>query len=404
MLESCEDAAAEASLDDLREIASVIARWPPACLPWVLPRLGHRLLFACFFDSDLRSLVSAELLEAAIRRDEQRFRDAIPNARLSSSSSSTKKYKGDPERAFAGYPLMDVFGDWGGLLGNVEPPSVRPEQLLFGHERAVCVPDLGTPAFEPSLGEFVANLETFSSGLLRGLTWDGSIIAAGGAVLACALRSAVPPPGRRGAADPQAEHAREQRRWSYYEAREHHAFRRYVHPEGKPAVPPGAKSPFASSSDIDLFLVGVVSSHRLPPPPPPPPSPVPPTPPLHPLHSSTPALLHPTLPQDPSAAYRKCFEVLRCIGRNLRGKVRFVTSGCNPMSLGCNPVYPGDSPCTQAATLCTQAATPCAQVLIVTSGSALTFVTGRAACPSHTPHQLHTRTYTHTPMATSLPP
>ena len=308
MLESCEDAAAEASLDDLREIASVIALWPPACLPWVLPRLGHRLLFACrwhatssacnFFDSDLRRLVSAELLEAAIRRDEQRFRDAS-DARLSGSST---KYKGDPERAFAGYPLLDVFGDWGGLLGNVEPPSVRPEQLLFGHERAVCVPDLGTPAFEPSLDEFVANLETFSSGLLRGLTWDGSIIAAGGAVLACALRSAVPPPGRRGAADPQAEHAREQRRWSYYEAREHHAFRRYVHPEGKPAVPSGAKSPFASSSDIDLFLVGMVSSHRLRPPPPPPPSPVPPTPPLHPctpplLHSCTPLYLRtPLLP------------------------------------------------------------------------------------------------------------
>ena len=190
MLESCEDAAAEASLDDLREIASVIALWPPACLPWVLPRLGHRLLFACrwhatssacnFFDSDLRSLVSAELLEAAIRRDEQRFRDAS-DARLSGSST---KYKGDPERAFAGYPLLDVFGDWGGLLGNVEPPPVRPEQLLFGHERAACVPDLGTPAFEPSLDEFSANLETFSSGLLRGLTWDGSIIAAGGAVLA----------------------------------------------------------------------------------------------------------------------------------------------------------------------------------------------------------------------------
>jgi len=31
------DAAAEAPLDDLREIASVIALWPPACLPWVLP-------------------------------------------------------------------------------------------------------------------------------------------------------------------------------------------------------------------------------------------------------------------------------------------------------------------------------------------------------------------------------
>ena len=109
VVESCEDAAAGASLDDLREIASVIALWPPVCLPWVLPRLGHRLLFACFFDSDLRSLVSAELLEAAIRRDEQRFRDAS-DARL---SGSTTKYKSDPERAFAAYPLLDVFGAWG---------------------------------------------------------------------------------------------------------------------------------------------------------------------------------------------------------------------------------------------------------------------------------------------------
>ena len=109
VVESCEDAAAGASLDDLREIASVIALWPPVCLPWVLPRLGHRLLFACFFESDLRSLVSAELLEAAIRRDEQRFRDAS-DARL---SGSTTKYKGDPERAFAAYPLLDVFGAWG---------------------------------------------------------------------------------------------------------------------------------------------------------------------------------------------------------------------------------------------------------------------------------------------------
>jgi hypothetical protein len=75
------DAAAEAPLDDLREIASVIALWPPACLPWVLPRLGHRLLFACFFDSDLRSLVSAELLEAAIRVRRAALTSCVSTAR-----------------------------------------------------------------------------------------------------------------------------------------------------------------------------------------------------------------------------------------------------------------------------------------------------------------------------------
>ena len=52
-------------------------------------------------------------------------------------------------------------------------------------------------------------------------------------------------------------------------------------------MPSGTKSPFASSSDIDLFLVGL----------------------------------------DPPAAYRKVAEVCRCIGRNLRGKVLIVTTG-----------------------------------------------------------------------------
>lgn len=281
VVESCDDAAAEATVEELREFASVVAMWPPACLPWVLPRLGHRLLFACLFEESLRSLVSAELIEAAIRRDEQRFREAS-DAKL---SGSINKYKGDPDRALAGCGLMEVFGDWGGLLGNVERPPVKHEQLLFAHERAACAPDLGTPAFEPSLDEFTENFDTFTSGLLRGLNWDGGIIAAGGAVLACALRSTVPPASRR--ADPDAEYVREQQRWAYFEAREHHAFRRYVHPEGKPAEPPGVKSPFASSSDIDLFLVGL----------------------------------------DPPAAYRKVAEVCRCIGRNLRGKVLIVTTG-----------------------------------------------------------------------------
>ena len=81
------DAAAEAPLDDLREIASVIALWPPACLPWVLPRLGHRLLFACFFDSDLRSLVSAELLEASIR-----VRRAALTSCVSTAASARFRY------------------------------------------------------------------------------------------------------------------------------------------------------------------------------------------------------------------------------------------------------------------------------------------------------------------------
>ncbi len=40
---------------------------------------------------------------------------------------------------------------------------MRAEQLLFGHERAECVPDLGTRAFEPGLDEFTANLESCST-------------------------------------------------------------------------------------------------------------------------------------------------------------------------------------------------------------------------------------------------
>ena len=63
----CCDAAADASLEDLLEIASVIAQWPTACLPWVLPRLCHRLLFACLHCEDnlhLRPLISGALVAA----------------------------------------------------------------------------------------------------------------------------------------------------------------------------------------------------------------------------------------------------------------------------------------------------------------------------------------------------
>ena len=280
VVESCDDAAAEASLDELLEIADIITMWPRACLPWVLPRLGHRLLFACQQQTELRSLISSELLEAAIRRDEQKFRDASDDKL---AAKPGRKYKGDPARAFAAYPLMDVFGEWVKLLGNTEAPAVAPEQLLFAHERAAVAPDLGMRTFEPSFDDFHANFDVFSSGLLRGLSWDG-VVAAGGSVLACALRSTVPPAPKR--ADPDAECAREEKRWSYFAATEHHIFRRYrVADEASVATP--FESPFASSSDIDLFLVGL----------------------------------------DPSAAYKKCHEVYRVLKRNLRGKVLIVTTG-----------------------------------------------------------------------------
>lgn len=280
VVESCDDAAAEATLEELLEIAEVVTMWPRACLPWVLPRLGHRLLLACQQQTELRSLISSELLEAAIRRDEQKFRDASDDKL---AAKPGRKFKGDPARAFSGYPLMDVWGEWVQLLCNTEAPSVAPEQLLFAHERAAVAPDLGVRTFEPSFDDFQSNFDVFSGGMLRGLNWDG-IVAAGGSVLACALRSTVPPPPKR--ADPDAECAREEKRWSYFAATEHHIFRRYrVSEEASVAQP--FESPFASSSDIDLFLTGL----------------------------------------DPSAAYKKCHEVYRVIKRNLRSKVLIVKTG-----------------------------------------------------------------------------
>ena len=112
-----------------------------------MPRLGHRLLFACLHTPELRGLVSGALLEAAIRRDEQRFRDASDD-KLARKLGT--KFKGDPARAFAAYPLLNVWGEWGRMLGNTEPPPMGQEQLLFAYERAACVPDLGMRAFEPA--------------------------------------------------------------------------------------------------------------------------------------------------------------------------------------------------------------------------------------------------------------
>ena len=81
VVESCDDAAAEVSLEELREIAGIMAQWPTGCLPWVLPRLTHRLVLVCAFEVKLQILISADLLEAAIRRDEQRFREANDSMR-----------------------------------------------------------------------------------------------------------------------------------------------------------------------------------------------------------------------------------------------------------------------------------------------------------------------------------
>ena len=86
-------------------------------------------------------------------------------------------------------------------------------------------------------------------------------------------------------ADADAEFARDEKRWAWFEAQEHHVFRRHVVPDDAHKTGPSFGSPFASSSDIDLFLVGL----------------------------------------DPSQAYRKCFEIYRTIRRNTRSKCLIVS-------------------------------------------------------------------------------
>ena len=297
VVESCDSAAVQSSMDELFEIASVIAQWPPATWAWVLPRINHQLLLACKSvglvppvenlpeTEALRRAVSDAAVTAAIHRDEQRYRDARTR------ELAGKELTGADDAALAGCEPISVFGEWGTWLGAADKPALPPQQLLFAFERAQLSPALGDKVFEDRLEDFEENFDIFTGGLLRGLSWDG-VLAAGGAVLACALRTRVPLSGL--ADDEDAQLVRDQARYSYFEASEYHLFRRAGNPWGGT---PGSykdeiagmnqKSPFSSSSDVDLFLIGL----------------------------------------DPKAALEKVKSIHRTCFRNFRGKVLCISTG-----------------------------------------------------------------------------
>ena len=183
---------ADAPMDDAMMMAGNLAEWPAATYEWVLPRVANpRLIAACRnfgLPNDhspcaaaLRSAASDAVLEASIRREENRYR--------------ARRSAGNDEGAdeVCACPLIECFsGDWGELLSATVPPSLPPKQQIFAHERAYCAAPLGTPALEKDLAGFEANFDCFTGGLLVGLSWD-NVIAAGGSVLACALPCTPPP-------------------------------------------------------------------------------------------------------------------------------------------------------------------------------------------------------------------
>jgi hypothetical protein len=192
----------------------------------------------------LRLASTGTLIEAAVRRGERRFRELRVDRRKDSEGAAADEV----------YPLIDVFGDWGEMFGVVEPPPLPDEQLLFARERATLVSPLSSPVFEPSVAMFRENFDVFTGGLLRGADWTG-MVTAGGAVLACALRT--PSSKTRSASTEDEEYGS---RLGYFEANEHNHFRRGTYEANSSAE---KQSPFASSSDVDIFLVGMTPSEAL---------------------------------------------------------------------------------------------------------------------------------------------
>ena len=99
--------------------------------------------------------------------------------------------------------------------------------------------------------EFDLSFDIFSGGLLRGLDWTG-LVAAGGAILACALKPKV-------STMPSEEEDMRDQLGEWFDPTVHKLHRRgaSAHYRAYSAGVKGQKprSPFASSSDIDLFLV-----------------------------------------------------------------------------------------------------------------------------------------------------
>ena len=130
---------------------------------------------------------------------------------------------------------------------------------------ALEAPTKSHPVFESSQAKFERNWDVFTCGLLDGLDWTG-LVAAGGSVLACVLEAQVP--AMHSSKSPLEVDYHERhgvRRWfdpTLYAANRRGTQRTYHDYNKKSSVVRSKaakdtpyRSPFASSSDIDLFLV-----------------------------------------------------------------------------------------------------------------------------------------------------
>ena len=180
LAQSLDEYCLEASVEDALEVADAMSDWPPDLYEIVLPRLGHRMLLACRVPVatpvglrkrvSLRTATTDKLLEAAICREEQAYREAR------AAETDTR----------ALWPLLPVFDEWGQLFNAMEPPALEPEQLLFVSQRERTALPLSAPVIETSDEAFRENFDAFSGGLLHGLDYS-NILVAGGGVLACVL-------------------------------------------------------------------------------------------------------------------------------------------------------------------------------------------------------------------------
>lgn len=277
VVRSVDEATADASLQELKETVEALATWPPCSLEWTIPKLNARLLMAArdaglqpdearhrgmskvgsaemssellvdmSSEALLRRLATSRTLDRAIRREELAYRQWRAECHQQHAELPP------PSPVTAAWALVDVFSDFGVWLSRSEPPSLPRSQLIFAHERDARVPSAhGTPVFEPTLASFEKNWDAFSRGILAGLDWSG-LVAAGGAVTACVLRSRVTALSDQG--HPPSEDALDDARWRWFEPL-HEGFRRMGTTKGDDHRPE-CVSPFSTSSDIDLFLVG----------------------------------------------------------------------------------------------------------------------------------------------------
>ena len=210
IVRSVDEATIDSSLEEVQQLIEALASFPPVALEWIMPLVNGWVVAAardaglqpheakhrgcgiaaadgCGMSGEalLRHIAHSGLLDRAIRRDELGFRQ---HRQLCASAANAGAAPPAPSPATAAWGLIELFGEWGTWLNASEQPSLPRSSLLFAHERDARCPERGTPVFEPNLDSFEKNFDVFTRGMLAGLDWTG-LVAAGGAVTACALRS-----------------------------------------------------------------------------------------------------------------------------------------------------------------------------------------------------------------------